>query len=388
MAEQREGEGTGSAVLAARDHAGAGPVVVLSGDQPLVTAALIADLVATQARNEASATLLTTDVLDPAGYGRIVRDADGEFERIVETKYSEEVPADELAIREINLGTYVFDAAELFSALDEVGGGHGERYLTGVLPLLRERGRRVVTHLTGDATSAVGVNDRADLMAAEELAQRRILAAHAREGVTFLAPGEHPRGGGREHRRRRHDRARRVPAGRHQRGRRGHDRPADHPRRLRGGRAGRGRPHLRHAGERGGRRHGRPVRLPAARHRRRCGREGRHLRRGQELGHRRRRQGPASVLHRRRRRGRGSNLGASTITANYDGRRKHRTKVGKSAKTGIHTSLVAPVDVGERAYTGAGSVITEDVPEGALGIARSKQSNVEGYADRVEEDSQ
>jgi bifunctional UDP-N-acetylglucosamine pyrophosphorylase/glucosamine-1-phosphate N-acetyltransferase len=81
-----------------------------------------------------------------------------------------------------------------------------------------------------------------------------------------------------------------------------------------------------------------------------------------------------------------SNLGASTITANYDGRKKHRTKLGKSVKTGVHTSLVAPIDVGDRAYTGAGSTITEDVPEGALGIGRAKQRNVEGYADRVEED--
>ena len=83
-----------------------------------------------------------------------------------------------------------------------------------------------------------------------------------------------------------------------------------------------------------------------------------------------------------------ANLGASTITANYDGRRKHRTKIGKSAKTGVHTSLIAPVDVGDRSYTGAGSVITGDVPEGALGIARERQRNVEGYADRVEEDPQ
>ena len=83
-----------------------------------------------------------------------------------------------------------------------------------------------------------------------------------------------------------------------------------------------------------------------------------------------------------------SNLGAGTITANYDGRRKHRTKIGKSVKTGIHTSFVAPVDVGDGAYTGAGSMITEDVPEGALGMARAEQRNVEGYSDRVEEDSQ
>jgi bifunctional UDP-N-acetylglucosamine pyrophosphorylase / glucosamine-1-phosphate N-acetyltransferase len=86
--------------------------------------------------------------------------------------------------------------------------------------------------------------------------------------------------------------------------------------------------------------------------------------------------------------GEGSNLGASTVTANYDGRKKHRTKLGKSVKTGIHTSLVAPLNVGDRAYTGAGSTITGDVPDGALGIAREKQKNIEGYADRVEEDSQ
>jgi bifunctional UDP-N-acetylglucosamine pyrophosphorylase/glucosamine-1-phosphate N-acetyltransferase len=85
--------------------------------------------------------------------------------------------------------------------------------------------------------------------------------------------------------------------------------------------------------------------------------------------------------------GEGANLGASTITANYDGRRKHRTVVGKRAKSGIHTSLVAPVDVGDGAYTGAGSVITGDVPEGALGISRPKQQNIEGYAERVEEDT-
>ena len=87
--------------------------------------------------------------------------------------------------------------------------------------------------------------------------------------------------------------------------------------------------------------------------------------------------------------GEGSNLGASTITANYDGRKKHRTKLGKSVKTSVHTSLVAPLDVGDRAYTGAGSAITEDVPEGALAIARERQKNIEGYADRKEqEDSQ
>jgi len=76
-----------------------------------------------------------------------------------------------------------------------------------------------------------------------------------------------------------------------------------------------------------------------------------------------------------------SNIGASTITANYDGRRKHRTVIGRNVHTGIHTSLVAPVAVGDDAYTGAGSVVTDDVPEGALGIARAPQTNIEGYAE-------
>ncbi len=81
--------------------------------------------------------------------------------------------------------------------------------------------------------------------------------------------------------------------------------------------------------------------------------------------------------------GEGSNIGAGTITANYDGAKKHRTKVGRDVRTGVHTSLVAPVSVGDGAYTGAGSVITEDIPSEALGIARARQENVEGYAERA-----
>jgi bifunctional UDP-N-acetylglucosamine pyrophosphorylase/glucosamine-1-phosphate N-acetyltransferase len=81
--------------------------------------------------------------------------------------------------------------------------------------------------------------------------------------------------------------------------------------------------------------------------------------------------------------GEGTNLGAGTITANYDGRTKHRTTIGDRVRTSVDTTLVAPVTVGDDAYTGAGSVITDDVPPGALGIARERQRNVEGYAERV-----
>jgi bifunctional UDP-N-acetylglucosamine pyrophosphorylase/glucosamine-1-phosphate N-acetyltransferase len=141
VAEQREGEGTGAAVLAARGAVSdAGTVVVLSGDHPLVSPELIGALVATHGGARAAATILTTTELDPTGYGRVVRAPDGSVERIVETKYTEGLSADALALREINLGTYAFEAAELWLALADVEEDHGERYLTGVFPLLRERG--------------------------------------------------------------------------------------------------------------------------------------------------------------------------------------------------------------------------------------------------------
>jgi bifunctional UDP-N-acetylglucosamine pyrophosphorylase/glucosamine-1-phosphate N-acetyltransferase len=388
VAEQHEGEGTGAAVLAARDVVEAGPVVVLSGDQPLITPEDLGALVQAHVGQGAGATLLTTDGLDPSGYGRIVRDSEGDFERIVETKYTEGVSPEELAIREVNLGTYVFEAPDLFEALDEVGDESGERYLTGVLPLFHAQGQPIVTHLTHDATIALGVNDRADLMAAEELRQRRILESHARAGVTFLAPA-----------------STRVEAqvtieadttigpgvsliGDTTVGAGCHIGPHSTLIDCRvGGEAkvvqtyaveaeiGEGAIVGPFAYLRPGSVLGRGVKVGTF-----VEIKNSHIADGAKIPHLSY-IGDADV-------GEGANLGASTITANYDGRRKHRTKVGKRVKTSVHTSLVAPVDVGDRAYTGAGSVINEDVPEGALGIARPRQTNVEGYADRVEEDSQ
>jgi bifunctional UDP-N-acetylglucosamine pyrophosphorylase / glucosamine-1-phosphate N-acetyltransferase len=387
VAEQREGEGTGAAVLAARDEIAAegGPVVVLSGDHPLVSAEEIAGLVESHRADGAAATLLTTEAIDPAGYGRIVRGADGSFERIVETKYPDGVPPEELAIREINVGTYAFDPAALVSSLEEVPLQNEERYLTGAFPVILAHDGRIGTHLTADPASAFGVNDRAQLMEAEREGQLRILERHARAGVTFLSP-----------------QTTRVEAGVEL----GQDVVVGPGCSLLGAtRVGPGAelgPHTTvldssigdgasvihsylveaevHAGAMVGPfaylRPGAIVGEGA-----KVGTfvevKNSHIGPGAKVPHLSY-VGDAEV-------GEEANLGASTITANYDGRKKHRTKVGKRAKTGVHTSLVAPVDVGDRAYTGAGSVIDEDVPEGALGIARSRQRNVEGYADRVEE---
>ncbi len=387
VAEQLEGEGTGAAVLAARERVDPGPVVVLSGDHPLVSAEHLAGMVDSHVAAGGGATILTTDQLDPSGYGRIVRGPDGEFERIVETKYTQGLPPEELAIREINLGSYVFEAPGLFEALDQVGEESGERYLTGVFPVLRAEGEGIATHATEDPAVSLGVNDRADLMSAEDLAQRRILEEHARGGVTILHPGTI-----------------RVEAGVTI----GADTTISPGVSLLGETSvGAGcviGPHATLIDCRVG--DGATVlhsyAVEATVHDRSSVGPFAYLRPGTVVG-----QGAkvgtfvevknsdigagAKVPHLSyigdADVGEGANLGAGTITANYDGRKKHRTKVGKSVKTGIHTSLVAPVDVGDRAYTGAGSVITDDVPEGALGIARSKQSNVEGYADRAEEDS-
>jgi bifunctional UDP-N-acetylglucosamine pyrophosphorylase / glucosamine-1-phosphate N-acetyltransferase len=384
--EQHEGEGTAAAVLAARGAIDAGPLVILSGDHPLVTAEQIAGLRAARHKDGAVATLLTTDELDPAGYGRIVRDSEGRFVQIVETKRTAGLPEAVLAIREVNLGGYAFDAAELFSALDEVGLTDGELYLTGALPVLVERGRLVTTHPTDDPAVALGVNDRAGLMEVEERAQRRILEAHARAGVTFLQP-----------------QTTRVEAGVTI----GADTTIGPGVSLLGGtRVAEGceiGPHttLQDASVGAAASVRQAYVIEAEIGPRAIIGPFSHLRPGTVVG-----EGAkvgAFVEVKNSNIGAGAkvphlsyigdadvgeraNLGAGTITANYDGRKKHRTNIGKSAKTGVHTSLVAPVDVGDRSYTGAGSVITDDIPEGALGIARERQTNVEGYADRVEED--
>jgi bifunctional UDP-N-acetylglucosamine pyrophosphorylase/glucosamine-1-phosphate N-acetyltransferase len=373
VAEQTEGEGTGSAVLAARDAVGDGTVVVLSGDQPLITAQQLTDLLGEHEAQGAVATLLTTDQLDPAGFGRIVRDDDGTVARIFETKYTDGLSKEELAVREVNLGTYAFDAGGLFETLESVGMENGERYLTGVFPLIREGGGTIAAHVTDDADAAIGVNDRVGLMTAEEAAQRKLVEEHARAGVTFLQPG-----------------TTRVEAGVTI----GRDTVIGPGTVLEGGTS---------IGERCEVGPYAVVRDAEIQDDVRVGpfsyiRPGTVIHDGAKVGTFVEIKnsdigagakvphlsyiGDADV-------GEGSNLGASTITANYDGKKKHRTKLGKSVKTSIHTSLVAPLHVGDRAYTGAGSAITEDVPDGALAIAREKQQNIEGYADRKEqEDSQ
>jgi bifunctional UDP-N-acetylglucosamine pyrophosphorylase/glucosamine-1-phosphate N-acetyltransferase len=361
-------------------------VVVLSGDHPLVSKELIEELLASHRSEHAGATLLTTRDLDPAGYGRIVRSPSGSVDRIVETKNPEGLGAGILGIREVNIGTYAFHADDLMSALESIEPEDGEVFLTGVFPVLAQRGRRVATHETSEVSSALGVNTRVDLMEAEQLAQRRLIEQHARAGVTFLSPLTANIDAG-------------VEIG------------ADTV--IGPGVTLRGATRLGERCEVGPNTTaihatlGDDVRVPHS-YLVECEvhdgagvgpfaylRPGTVVREGAKIGTFVEAKnsdigagakvphltylGDADV-------GEGSNVAAGNITANYDGFEKHRTTIGKRVKTGVNTSFVAPVSVGDEAYTGAGSVIVDDVPEGALGISRPEQKNVEGYTERVEKE--
>ncbi len=385
---QAEPRGTGDAVKAARGEIDPdAPVVVLMGDVPLITPEAIGALLQTHAEAGAAATIATMELDDPAGYGRVVRDAGGGVERVVETKVAGDATEAELAIREVNTGIFAFAGADLLDALERIApdNAQGELYLPDVLPALRARDATVAAHVVTDPTLTLGVNDRVDLAGVTAHAQRRILERHMREGVTFRAPG-----------------ATVVEADVAI----GADTVVEPGCMLLGRtRVGAGAvigPHttLVDTGVGDGAAVVHSYATGAA-----IG-EGAsvgpfaYLRPGADLRERAKAGtfveiknsvigagakvphlsyvGDADV-------GAGANLGASTITANYDGRRKHRTVIGERVRVSVHTSLVAPVRLGDEAYTAAGSVITQDVPEGALGVARSRQRNVEGYAERRRE---
>jgi bifunctional UDP-N-acetylglucosamine pyrophosphorylase/glucosamine-1-phosphate N-acetyltransferase len=387
---QTQGEGTGAAVLAAREHVEPGQtVVILSGDHPLISSETVRELVDTHEQQHAAATLLTTDLLDPAAYGRIVRDADDNVERIVETKYPDQVDPAHLAIREINLGTYAFDGDAMFAALDNVAEQHGELYLTGVFELFRKDGRTVAAYRTDDVHAAQGVNTRKDLMDVERIARRRIIDQHALNGVSFpnpdsvvvdvqvqigedtvIEPGSVLRG----------DTSIGsgcvigpnstlidAEVGNNVTALHSYVTSAQIGDDISIGPFGYLRPGSRIAQ---GAKIGTFVEVKNS-----------NIGEGTKIPHLSY-IGDADI-------GAGSNIAAGNITANYHAGRKtkSRTTIGEGVKTGVDTMFVAPVDVGDGAYTAAGSVITDDVPPGALAVARPEQKNVEGYAERMEKEA-
>jgi bifunctional UDP-N-acetylglucosamine pyrophosphorylase/glucosamine-1-phosphate N-acetyltransferase len=382
-AVQPVANGTGGAVLAAAGELDAdGPVLVLNGDVPLVTPDAIRALVDAHRSTGAAATLVTMVLDDPTGYGRVVRDAAGGVERVVETKRPGDATAAELA--EVNAGVYAFDRERLLGALERLGtdNAQGELYLPVAVEVLRGDGAPVAALPMDDPTLVLGINDRVELARVRRLAQQRIHEAHMRAGVTIVSPETTV-----------------IDVG----VRIGADTVIEPSTFLRGATT---------IGERctvgplttaidtilgdeasvvHSYLHGAEVRAGATVGPFAYLRPGALLRDGAKAGTFVEIKnsdigegtkvphlsyiGDADV-------GPGTNLGAATITANYDGRRKHRTTIGANVRTSVDTTLVAPVTVGDEAYTGAGSVVTEDVPPGALGIARARQTNIEDYAQR------
>jgi bifunctional UDP-N-acetylglucosamine pyrophosphorylase/glucosamine-1-phosphate N-acetyltransferase len=384
-AVQTQSDGTGGAIRAALDViSGADTVIVLNGDHPLVTADHLKEVAEVHRDAGAAATVITVDRPDPESLGRVVRDASGDFDRIVETKHPEGIAPEVLAIHEVNTNTFAFDAAALTDAINRIANDNaaGEYYIGDALNLMRAEGKRVIAHKVDDVSVNIGVNNRAELARVASIARQRILEGHMLAGVTVTDPA-----------------ATWIDADVEIEP----DAVIDPGTTLRGqtriGRASIIGPHTTVIDSA----IGAEVTAPHSYITQSEIADGcsigpfAYLRPGTVVG-----QGSkvgTFVELKNTRIGRGTkvphlsylgdaevgdetNVGAATITANYDGFRKHRTKIGHRVHTSVDTTLVAPVSIGDGAYTGANSAITEDVPPGALGIARPKQENIEGYADK------
>src|SRR5215210_2929427 len=364
---QREQLGTGDAVrvaLEALEGEEEGVLLVVNGDGPLISDQTLNELVERHRSAGVGATVLVAELEDPRGLGRVVEDAG--VVRIVEERDATE---EERAIGLVNLGLYAFDLSEIRDAIGKVNAdnGQGELYLTDVLEIIGRRSR-AVTYRLKDLEEANLVNDRSQLARAEEILRRRILDAHMREGVTVrdpvsthieasveiehdtvILPGTFLRGGTRI----------------------GSDCVIGPSTDLQDTLVGDG-ALVEHSVGRGA-----EVGDGASVGPYSFLRPGTVLEEGAKVG--------AYCEVKNSRVGRGSkvphlsyvgdteigagvNLGAGTITANYDGVNKHRTAVGDGAFTGVNTTLIAPVTVGEDSYTGAGSVINKDVPAGRLAV--------------------
>ena len=380
--DQRRLLGTGHAVMVAEEAIGkADDVVVVPGDEPLVTAEQLKALLALHRRRRVAGVIQTTIPADAQAFSRVVRDGD-EFVKLAE---GSDATPEELAIHEVATAVFAFRREDLFRALPRVDRDNRQReyYLTDVPGILREKGERILVHLV-DNGGSVGGNSRAELAHAADVMRRRINDAHMDRGVTIVDP----------------ETVHIEPAVRIERDaiimpftflegdtRIGSGAVVGPSVRLIDTSVGRG-AEIQFAVARGARIGPRVSVGPFASLRpgtvlHEASKAGTfvelknsHVGRGSKVPHLSY-VGDAII-------GRDANIGAGTVTVNYDGFAKHRTVVGDGAKVGSDTMLVAPVRVGKRAYTGAGSVITEDVPTGALGIERSPQVNVPGYATRAE----
>jgi len=367
VAVQPEARGTGDAIAAARGALDGfeGDVLVLSGDSPLLTPELLEGLIAKHRESRAAATVLTFEPVRPLPYGRILRDDEGNVRAIVEEGDATE---QERAIRELNSSTYVFEARELWGALDALKPDNvqGELYLTDTVRALAEAGKPVATYKSDDPEAPVGINTRVELAGTAAVLRDRINERHMLAGTTIVDPLStwidpqvelepdsivHPftilRGGTRV---------------------------------LRGAEVG---PHVvaidSEIGERAlvgpfcylrpgtvleaGAKAGTFVELKNSR-----------IGEGTKVPHLSY-IGDAEI-------GAETNVGAGGITVNYPhepGKPKGRTKIGRNVRTGVHNAFVAPIEIGDDAWIAVGSVVTDDVPPGSLAGFAPRQVTKEGY---------
>ncbi len=381
--EQREQRGSGhaAAVALAAVPEVEGPVLLVNGDAPLLRTGTIAGLVAHHVATGSALTVLTAEVADPTGLGRILRDPAGAVVAFVEER---DAPEELRSLREINAGVYVGDAATLRRTLARIGSDNqqGEQYVTDVLALLAADGAPVAGFRAEDPQEVLGCNDQRELAERRRMLNDRVLDDLMRSGVTVvdprttwvdvtaeiapdavLQPGTQVLG------------ASTVAAGAVV----GPDTTLLDTEVAEGASVVRAHCQLAVIGPeatvgpfsylRAGTRLGRGAKVGAFV-------ETKNAEVGEDskvphLSY----VGDATI-------GRGANVGAATIFVNYDGVAKHRTTVGDHVRIGSDTMLVAPVTIGDGAYTAAGSVITSDVPPGAMAVSRAPQRNVAGWVRR------
>jgi len=384
--KQKEQLGTGHAVLQAYSELNdkEGVTIVVSGDTPLLTLETIEILIKNHLKNNLTATILTTKINQPTGYGRIIRNSNREVIRIVEEK---DTTLEEKAIKEINTGIYCFDNKKLFEALIQVNNNNkqGEYYLTDVIEILRAQGNRIGTYETNNLNESLGINDRVNLAYAEKILQKRTIERHMINGVTItdpdntyieddvqigtdtiIYPGTYLRG-------------KTIIANECTIG------PnvelsdtnvesgtiishsvidsANIDKNVKVGPFAYIRPDS-HIGE--SVKIGDFVEIKNS-----------TIGKGTKIPHHSY-IGDAIL-------GESINIGCGTITVNYDGEKKHQTKIEDRSFIGCNSNLIAPVTIGKDSYIAAGSTITNDVPDFALALAREKQINKEDYVRKIRE---